>query len=545
MRYLPVLFACLPAAVWAEDIPLQSHVSDVTLYPQGATITREVTFSAPAGQHQLILTDLPRATPLERVRVQIEGATMGSVTARRDFVPPVDPQKSAAIEAAEAEVERAKEAVTGEEAEIRLIRLEAQAASARVAFLEELGAGEDVASLGVEALRDLTGMIGAETLKALRVAHEAEGRATARLKSLKELQEDVARAQQALKALTAGQAEDRAMLAVDITAAAASEARAVITYTIEDAGWVPVYDLKLTRDTGVLQIERGAFVSQYSGENWQDVALTLSTVRPSEQSAPGEVWPWLRRIYDPAEQSQKSVSRVQLEADSLGGAMVGSAMEAPVMVEQAAASFDGLSVTYTYPGTINVANQADRVRVALGTLETKVDLTAEASPLSDQTAFLMASLTNDMGELILPTWEAMFYMDGRFVGQRALELIPSGGEAELSFGPIEGLRLTRAIVDRNEGDRGVIRKSNEVSEHARITIENLTGETWPIRLLDRVPYSEQEDLRITWEADMTPSEKDVDDKRGVLAWEFDLPAGDSKTINLVHEIEWPEGQNLQ
>ena len=44
---------------------------------------------------------------------------------------------------------------------------------------------------------------------------------------------------------------------------------------------------------------------------------------------------------------------------------------------------------------------------------------------------------------------------------------------------------------------------------------------------------------------MTPSEKDVDDKRGVLAWEFDLPAGDSKTINLVHEIEWPEGQNLQ
>ena len=103
MRYLPVLFACLPAALWAEDIPLQSHVSDVTLYPQGATITREVTFSAPAGQHQLILTDLPRATPLERVRVQIEGATMGSVTARRDFVPPVDPQKSAAIEAAEAE----------------------------------------------------------------------------------------------------------------------------------------------------------------------------------------------------------------------------------------------------------------------------------------------------------------------------------------------------------------------------------------------------------------------------------------------------------
>ena len=57
---LPVkpLFPIEVRASAADDIPLSSDVSAVTLYPQGATITREIPFEAPAGQHELILTDL-------------------------------------------------------------------------------------------------------------------------------------------------------------------------------------------------------------------------------------------------------------------------------------------------------------------------------------------------------------------------------------------------------------------------------------------------------------------------------------------------------
>ena len=157
----------------------------------------------------------------------------------------------------------------------------------------------------------------------------------------------------------------------------------------------------------------------------------------------------------------------------------------------------------------------------------------------------MAAITNDMGELILPTSEASFYLDGRFVGQRYLDLIPAGGEADLSFGPVEGLRLTRRVLDRNEGDRGVITKSNELTEEVRIEVENLTGESWPVRLLDRVPYSEQEDLEITWTAQPRPTEEDVDGKRGVLAWTVEIAPGATQEIALSHRIEWPEGMQLR
>ena len=64
-----------------------------------------------------------------------------------------------------------------------------------------------------------------------------------------------------------------------------------------------------------------------------------------------------------------------------------------------------------------------------------------------------------------------------------------------------------------------------------------------MRLIDRVPHSEQEELVITWEADVPPTQQNVDDKRGVMAWEFELLSGQSKDINLIHEITWPEDKS--
>jgi uncharacterized protein (TIGR02231 family) len=545
MQRLAFALALLPTAVLAEDIPLASDVTGVTLYPNGATVTRRVPFSAPAGAHQLVLTDLPRSTPLASVRVAVEGAQMGSVSTRNDFVPPRTEETNAAIEAAEDRVELLEEELRNREAAIESIRLEAKAAEARVDFLESLGKGEGVAALDVEKLMALSEMIGSETLEALQAAQGARRRAEAAARDLKDLQEDLRRARQALAALVPEQ-EDRAMLAVAVRSDAPAEGMLTVTYNIYEAGWQPVYDLRLERDTGDLDIERGALVYQQTGENWSDVALTLSTTRPTEQTVPGEVWPWLRRIFDPEVPvpMPKPLVRAEPEAGYAADAAMEEAMveAAPV---QAAAQFDGLSVTYSYPETVDVATGADNLRITLGTLEAEAEMVAQAVPLTDTNAYLMAEFTNEAEELILPTHEASFYLDGRFIGKRPLDLIPAGGEAELSFGPIEGLRLERTVLGRNEGDRGMISRSTELTEEVRIEIENLTGEAWPMRVLDRVPYSEQEDLEIEWNAAPHASEMDVDGKRGVLAWEFEIAAGEEKEITLTHTLEWPEGMVLQ
>ena len=534
---LSLLFVAGPAL--ADDIAMSSRVSTVTLYPQGATIIREVPFAAPAGEHDLILADLPRGTPLASVRVSVEGARMGGVTTRRDYVPPRDMAESPELLAARAEVERLEEAMRSARARIDDIRLEAEAARARLAFLDRIGQGDGVAALEIDRLRALSQMIGTETLAARQTALEATRRADAAERALSDHQEALEAARKALKALVPEEAA-RAMLAVAVSADTATEGRMIVTYTIADAGWQPLYDLYLARDTGALRIERGALVRQTTGENWQDVALTLSTARPSEQTQPGQIWPWVPRIVDP--EDIRPLAR-QKGADALMSMAAPAAeMEGAVVAD---ADFDGLSVTYRYPGPVDVTTGADHVRLMLGSLEAQAEIVAQAVPMVDQTAYLMAEFTNETDEILLPTSEARFYLDGRYVGQRGLGLIAAGDEADLSFGPIDGLRLSRTLRDRNEGDRGLIRKSNEMTEAVVIEVENLTGMAWPLRVLDRVPVSEQEDLEITWSATPAPAEENVDDMRGILAWEFDLPAGETQSIRLDTAMEWPEGKVLR
>lgn len=541
MRVLISALCLLPVPLWADDIPLRSAVTEATLYPQGATVTRTVAFAAPAGQHDLILSDLPQNTPLSAVRVVVDGATMGSVTTRDDYVPPRNPDESDALKAARDKVKTLEQSLLDAEAKVESIRLEAQAAQARIGFLQHLGQGQAVAGMDAAALRDMVAMIGEETLAARQTALDARLRAGAADRGLADLRHELDQARAALRALVP-QDTPRAMLAVAISSETPADGQVTVTYTINDAGWQPVYDLRLSRDTGALKVERGAFIRQATGENWRDIALTLSTSRPSDQTAPSDIWPWLRRIVDPNAHMPKSLSR-GAAADAV--AELAAPQAKPMVVQQAAARFDGLAVTYDYPGTVSVASDADRVRVALGSLSLKADIVAQAVPLSDDRAFVMADVMNTADELILPTPEARFYLDGRFVGQRFLEMIPAGGQADLSFGPIDGLRLARAIPQRQEGDKGVFKRSGALDETVRITVENLTAQDWPIRLLDRVPYSEQADLQIEWSAQPSPSVTDVDDKRGVLEWRFDLPSGDTQTVTLEHALEWPDGKVLR
>ena len=105
--------------------------------------------------------------------------------------------------------------------------------------------------------------------------------------------------------------------------------------------------------------------------------------------------------------------------------------------------------------------------------------------------------------------------------------------------------MTRTTLDRNEGDRGIITRSNENTETVRIDVENLTGDDWDVTLLDRVPYAEQEDLIIDWSAAPRPTTTDYEDMRSVLHWDLDIKSGTTQSVNLKTKITWPEGMVLR
>jgi uncharacterized protein (TIGR02231 family) len=163
----------------------------------------------------------------------------------------------------------------------------------------------------------------------------------------------------------------------------------------------------------------------------------------------------------------------------------------------------------------------------------------------DETAYRVASFENTSGEDLLSSEAAARYVDGALVGSAPFEFLAAGASIDLGFGPIDGLKLSRDILDQNEGDEGIITRSNRRDQEVEIEVVNVTGKQWTVRVLDQVPFSTQEDLKISWDASPNPTRTDVKKQRGIMAWDLDMQPGDTEIIRLETSISWPDGMILR
>src|SRR5258708_5829737 len=88
----PVGLAGLAAArAQAADLDASSAVDAVTVYPDGASVTRVITLDLPAGDHSAVLKDFPLALDPSSLRVEGEAGTeptLGAAPARPPPAPP-------------------------------------------------------------------------------------------------------------------------------------------------------------------------------------------------------------------------------------------------------------------------------------------------------------------------------------------------------------------------------------------------------------------------------------------------------------------------
>jgi uncharacterized protein (TIGR02231 family) len=553
MRFtLALCLLSLPALSLADTIEVPSSIAQVTVYPQGATILRTVTFDAPAGRHDIIVPGLPQGTYARALRVIAPaGVTVGAVSLAAARLPVTADLTSPAVQAAKDEVERLEAVLRQRDAAIATIRLRVDAAEQQIAVLQGLAqikSAQDVTVGDVEGIRALAQMVGDQTLvartDALAAEQEAQTAELARQDDVEALDE----ARQSLAALTTPDT-DGSVLTLSVLKDSDGPVSLTVTTLSEDAGWAPVYDLRLTTgDTPTLAVERGVVISQYTGEDWTDVDLTLSTARPGEQVAASRAFAYPYHIISEDELRKQSEDVYRGEA----GAMTAPVMEmAPaVVVEETRAGFAtaigmmGATVTYHYGQPVRIRDQSDMLRLTLDTLDFTPEIWAAAVPSRDSSAYRVAKLTNTGTEVLLPG-EAMLWADGALIGATELGLIAAGDDTEIGFGPIDGIRLTRAIPSSSEGDIGVISRSNQSTMKVVMTVDNLTREDWTIKLRDAVPYSEQDDLVITTDASPAATTVDPDNQRGILEWEIDLAAGETQQITVDQTITWPLGFVLQ
>jgi uncharacterized protein (TIGR02231 family) len=554
MRHSAVLLvfalaAPAPAAAQAQinqavtQVPTQvtSRIEAVTVYPDGATVTRAIRVDLPQGDSVLRAEDFPPALDPASLRVEGEAQAqlvVGGIDARppRAERPPADPAIEARIEALKDE----RAALDGG----------IEAATARHKFATRFAEAAPVGLGDKGEARPLAEWRAAFAAVAEEIASSDAAIREARIRQ-REIDRELAR----LDAQRTANPPRKMEVRIDLAAAAPTSAVLHVSYTVRGARWSPIYDARL--DTGTrdrkpaLDLVRRAEIAQSTGEDWSDVELAVSTVRTAKGGNAPELRPLIVRYPTPP---RVSIERYQPQSAPAAAPPPPGALEAPTRVlprleskaadiaaveQEAAADTGGFQAVYRIPGRVSIAANEGAKSFRISSATITPELIVRAVPALDSTAFLEARFKHQEDAPLLPGRVAI-YRDGIFVGRGQMPMTSKEEYVRLGFGADDKVKIARSTVRQTEGSTGIISSAKVELREFKTAVRN--GHDAPIKVVieDQVPVSEIDDVKVELLPTTTPpTERDVRNRRGVLAWSFDAAPGEAKEIRIAWRVRWP------
>lgn len=129
---------------------------------------------------------------------------------------------------------------------------------------------------------------------ALAAVDETSARLHAKVNELDAKLEALSREREAVaqQAAIVGGAERQAGYRVTAVLGGSGTAKLTVTYLVQRARWYPSYDIQYLPREGQVQISFTGLVSQETGEDWNDAALTLSTAVPATATVMPKLLTW-------------------------------------------------------------------------------------------------------------------------------------------------------------------------------------------------------------------------------------------------------------
>ncbi|WP_339031027.1 mucoidy inhibitor MuiA family protein [Bradyrhizobium symbiodeficiens] len=533
------------APSWAADLDATSAIDTVTVYPDGATVTRVIAVDLPSGDSTLVAKDFPLGLDTSSIRVEGEGGaklTIGTIDARSPRAAPVNLP----------ELDKRIEALNDQRADLQGA---IDSANARRKFAEHFaevspaGIGDKGEARPITEWRAAFAAVGEEIASADTAVRDAT-------RKTREIDRQIAQFEVERKAKPPSKLEVR----MDVAAGAATKATLRVTYAVRNARWAPLYDARL--DTGAkdrkpqLELVRRAEVTQSTGEDWSNVALGVSTARIGRGGSAPELgslvaqYPQLPRpmaagsVSDLARPAPAPVLR-QVQSPSMAKIAESAEPRERADEQQAIAEIGGFQATFKIPGRVSLGAQEGAKSMRIAAMTVPADLAVRAAPVIDPTAFLEASFKQTDDTALLPGKVAI-YRDGVFVGRGKLSASAKDDIVRLGFGADDKIRIERAVLKRNEGSAGLLVTTSKTDERTfKTTIRN--GHDFPIKVAieDQLPVSESEDIVVEMlPATTPPTASNIRDKRGVLEWSFDAKPGEVKDINFAWRIRWPKDKSM-
>ncbi len=282
MKTTPILIlSLLFSSLYAQEIvekEVKSTVNSVTVFLEGAQITRKQSVQIPKGNSVVKFVNLSPFIDAKSVQVKAEGdLTVLSVNHQQNYLE--KPGKSKELTELEKLLEVIEDKIKKENTYLSIINEE-------LAFLHENrnigGKNEQVNILNLQQASDFY----SRRLTALKM-QEIE-----RDKTLSELNSQKADLQNQINTLSGKREFPTGEILVKVNAGQANSFPIEISYMVANAGWFPSYDIRAKNINEPIQLIYKANVKQDTKVDWKDVKLKFSSATPNVSGVAPQLIPY-------------------------------------------------------------------------------------------------------------------------------------------------------------------------------------------------------------------------------------------------------------
>ena len=308
-------------------------------------------------------------------------------------------------------------------------------------------------------------------------------------------------------------------------------------------------------------------VTQWTGEVWTDVHLTLAMSRPDSELSLPALTPMIASLDDAemaklaqdvaflnqmaGEQARKwskerfgrrqeretfrrnleqlqrysatSLKEYGLSRESVEGALTR-------LVDRFAA------VRYEIEGRESIPYDSSAHKVVTFSATVPVDLQYVATPALGDSVALLGSITNTTGYPILEGPVSLF-VDRSYVGVSQVTGAAQNEKVSLGFGPDDGLVVARKLVTRDVKGPEAFRLSQVITYHYEITVENFNDRAVEVQVADQIPVSKTPDIQVAYLGSTV--EAGLEEQVGVLRWPLAIDAGGRLVMKYGFSVECP------
>ncbi len=532
---------------------LSSKVTKVTVYSDRARVTRQASVQLPTEATVFAFRSLPGWVDDGSVQVSVSSGVIVDVRVDRRFL-------SKATDASWQRVEKEHNALSNQLAalndEIAVLEAQKQQIEAIKAFsLAKITQDTTIGDVNVKSYEDVLGFIS----QSLRTTAKARRDVKEQLDELKPKYDASARTLEDAKGLM--KLEETTVL-VTLQNTTAAPATVELTYMLPGVTWEPMHELRAsTTDAKNVEVVSFAAVTQTSGEDWGGAALSFSTQSSTEavnipeldaltlgdtqtvtrtrtsqassftraQSAfKGQNMLWNKVRQSAAERERENFEQVYQSNIEFLQVVQGRTVS---IFESLAKR--GTTAHFKAQAAQSVRGDGHPVRLLIGRSVLGSTQKIVAAPEQSLSAARTLSMLNATGQALLPGKVAL-YQDGTFLGMTDIDFIAKGERFSLFLSVAEQIKISRQL-DRKHS--ALIRKTrNQMAVMFIVTVENLASEEVTFTLSDRIPVSENKEIRID-KVSISPTAKP--DSQGLLHWDLTLKPNEKRELRIGYQVEYP------